>query len=124
MHRRLFPFLLLIYCLSLSAQQIGDAFQGVIIGVVPANAISLNGDWKFRFMEGQDWNKYKDFFRSDYNDQRWETIPVPGNWDVLGYTKPKYGNPKLSPVYIANGLPSPKIVRKAGVYVLMEYYAI
>ena len=45
-------------------------------------------------MEGQDWNKYKDFFRSDYNDQRWETIPVPGNWDVLGYTKPKYGNPE------------------------------
>lgn len=94
MYRRLFSVFLLIYCLSLSAQQIGDAFKGVIMGVVPANAVSLNGDWKFRFMEGQDWSKYKDFFQTGYNDQRWETIPVPGNWDVLGYTKPRYGNPE------------------------------
>ncbi|MCC8187001.1 MAG: hypothetical protein LIP08_05695 [Bacteroides sp.] len=54
---------------------------------------SLNGDWKFRFLPSPDWSRYRDFCQTDFDDSEWETIPVPGNWDILGYTTPRYGNP-------------------------------
>ena len=52
---------------------------------------SLNSEWRFHYcktpMEEMD-----GFYETDYNSQRWERIPVPGNWEMNGYGAPVYVN--------------------------------
>ena len=33
-----------------------------------------------------------DFYRTDYNDLGWATMPVPGMWELHGYVDPLYVN--------------------------------
>lgn len=54
-------------------------------------ARSLNGDWKFHWVERPE-QRPVDFYKPDYNVSAWETIPVPSNWQVLGYGTPYYRN--------------------------------
>ncbi len=53
--------------------------------------ISLNGDWKFKWVE-----KYvdrpTDFFKTDFNDSKWVNFKVPADWNVNGYGVPIYVN--------------------------------
>jgi beta-galactosidase len=53
--------------------------------------ISLNGDWKFNWVE-----KYKDrpqdFFRTDFDDSKWVNFTVPADWALNGYGVPIYVN--------------------------------
>ncbi|MDP4291955.1 MAG: glycoside hydrolase family 2 TIM barrel-domain containing protein, partial [Bacteroidota bacterium] len=53
--------------------------------------ISLDGDWKFNWVE-----KYKDrpqdFFRTDYDDSKWVNFKVPADWALNGYGVPIYVN--------------------------------
>jgi len=51
----------------------------------------LNGDWKFHWVGKPD-DKPADFYRTDYNDSGWETIPVPSCWEMFGYGIPIYTN--------------------------------
>jgi beta-galactosidase len=51
----------------------------------------LNGDWKFRWA-GKPADRPLDFFREDYDDSGWETIPVPSCWETRGYGIPIYTN--------------------------------
>lgn len=52
--------------------------------------MSLNGMWKFHMynrpaeMEG--------FYKPDFDASSWDEIPVPSNWEYLGYNKPIYTN--------------------------------
>ncbi|MCC5895633.1 MAG: DUF4981 domain-containing protein [Alkalibacterium sp.] len=51
----------------------------------------LNGEWKFhysRFPEALT----DEFYASDYDDSKWDTIRVPSNWQLEGYDKPHYTN--------------------------------
>ncbi len=52
---------------------------------------SLNGKWKFHFV-----NKPADrpsgFFSSSFDDSQWKLIDVPANWDLKGYDYPIYTN--------------------------------
>ena len=51
----------------------------------------LNGDWKFQWVpKPQD--RQQDFYETDFDDTRWNTIPVPANWELLGYGIPIYTN--------------------------------
>ncbi len=52
---------------------------------------SLNGDWKFSFAEIPS-KAPEDFYKSDYNDASWKTIPVPSNWELQGYGTAIYTN--------------------------------
>ena len=54
---------------------------------------SLNGDWKFH-LSTKPAERPVSFFESDYDDSSWNTIPVPSNWEVLGYDVPIYTNVK------------------------------
>ncbi|GHT14322.1 beta-galactosidase [Bacteroidia bacterium] len=83
---------LMIFATHLSAQ-IVSADKGIKPVSDKSLIVSLNGNWKFQFIPNADWSKYKDFFLEGYNDSQWGTIPVPGNWDALGYTLPKYAHP-------------------------------
>lgn len=44
----------------------------------------LNGDWKFLFTDHPD-KLPKEFYKRDFDDKDWDTIPVPSNWQLEGY---------------------------------------
>ena len=52
---------------------------------------NLDGQWKFLYVPNAD-ERPTDFFKSDYDDSGWGTIPVPGNWELNGYGVPVYVN--------------------------------
>lgn len=92
MKRLGFLFLFVLVTSYLPAQ-ILDAFKGVKPVSDPTLVKSLNGSWKFQFLKGLDWSAYSDFYSPQYVDNHWDVIPVPGNWDILGYTEPRYASP-------------------------------
>ena len=51
----------------------------------------LNGNWKFFWVEHPD-QAPTDFYKTDYDVASWNTIPVPGNWELNGYGTPIYVN--------------------------------
>ena len=52
---------------------------------------SLNGQWTFHYVPNAD-ERPIDFFRTDYDDSGWDSISVPGNWELNGYGVPVYVN--------------------------------
>ena len=61
----------------------------------PANSPwvkSLNGDWLFQWSENPA-SRPVDFYKTDFQGlENWKTIPVPSNWQMLGYGVPVYKN--------------------------------
>ena len=53
--------------------------------------LSLDGNWKFNWVKDAD-QRPTDFYRTDYNDASWGTMPVPGIWEMNGYGDPIYVN--------------------------------
>ena len=52
---------------------------------------SLNGNWKFHgSLRPAD--RPLEFYRTDFNDSSWHTIPVPSNWQLHGFDIPIYSN--------------------------------
>ncbi|MEX0321537.1 MAG: glycoside hydrolase family 2 TIM barrel-domain containing protein [Puniceicoccaceae bacterium] len=54
-------------------------------------AFLLNGDWKFHIAGHPDLRP-KDFFKVNFDDERWDTISVPSNWQIEGYGTLLYTN--------------------------------
>ena len=54
-------------------------------------AKSLNGGWKFHWV-ARPAERVADFWKPDFNDSAWKTIPVPSNVEVQGYGIPIYTN--------------------------------
>jgi beta-galactosidase len=55
------------------------------------NFLSLNGDWKFHWVENAD-ERPTTFYQVGFDDSRWGTMPVPGLWELNGYGDPIYVN--------------------------------
>ena len=53
--------------------------------------MSLNGQWKFNWVRHAD-ARPADFWKPGYNDRAWDTMPVPGVWELNGYGDPIYVN--------------------------------
>ncbi len=53
--------------------------------------LSLNGIWDFNWNEHMD-ARPTDFYRLDYDAAGWDTMPVPGIWELNGYGDPIYVN--------------------------------
>ena len=53
--------------------------------------LMLNGQWNFNWNEDMN-ARPMDFFSLSYNDEGWDTIPVPGMWELNGYGDPVYLN--------------------------------
>lgn len=51
----------------------------------------LSGTWKFMWAPNPG-SAPKDFFREDFDAEDWDDIPVPSNWQILGYGTPIYTN--------------------------------
>ena len=56
-----------------------------------ANRLSLDGTWRFLWVEHAD-QRPTDFFRMDYDAKNWVDMPVPGVWELNGYGDPEYVN--------------------------------
>ncbi|PSW13616.1 beta-galactosidase [Photobacterium rosenbergii] len=54
---------------------------------------SLNGEWKFKLFDAPE-QVDGEFVTPSFNDQAWDNIPVPSNWQLQGYDKPIYANVK------------------------------
>lgn len=52
---------------------------------------SLDGTWKFNWVK-QPSERPVDFYRTDLDDTKWKTIPVPSNMEMQGYGTPIYTN--------------------------------
>ncbi|WP_199614039.1 glycoside hydrolase family 2 TIM barrel-domain containing protein [Paenibacillus alkalitolerans] len=50
---------------------------------------SLNGHWKFYYARRPS-EAPERFYDSRFNAESWDTIPVPGNWQLHGYGNPHY----------------------------------
>ncbi len=52
---------------------------------------SMNGIWKFNWVS---WPQARpsDFYKLSYDVSGWKEIPVPSNWQILGYGTPYYRN--------------------------------
>ena len=54
--------------------------------------LSLNGTWRFNLVPEPS-QRPLDFYKEDFDVSSWDTIPVPSNWEMLGYDKPIYEKP-------------------------------
>ncbi|ASU33535.1 glycoside hydrolase family 2 TIM barrel-domain containing protein [Mucilaginibacter xinganensis] len=54
-------------------------------------ARSLNGLWKFNWV-GWPQQRPVNFYKTNYNVDKWATIKVPSNWQIEGYGTPYYSN--------------------------------
>lgn len=55
------------------------------------NYVSLDGAWKFNWVENAD-QRPTDCFSVEYDDSQWKSMPVPGMWELNGYGDPEYVN--------------------------------
>ena len=51
----------------------------------------LNGTWCFHFVP-EPAQRPLDFYKEGYDVSKWDTIPVPSNWEMQGYDRPLYCN--------------------------------
>ena len=56
-----------------------------------SNYMTLNGQWKFKWVR-HSWQRPVGFWETGFNDSDWDTMPVPGTWEVNGYGDPIYLN--------------------------------
>ncbi|MGG5461258.1 glycoside hydrolase family 2 TIM barrel-domain containing protein [Clostridium sp. B9] len=70
-----------------------------------SNYMTLNGEWKFNIVDTYD-KDIKDFYKSDFDDSSWDTIPVPSSWQLHGYDQPRY-NDTAYPWEYQENLPEP-----------------
>ena len=56
-----------------------------------ANFLTLNGYWKFNWVKDAGMRPL-DFYKKDFNDKGWTSMPVPGIWEVNGFGDPMYTN--------------------------------
>lgn len=66
-----------------------------------ANYLSLEGPWKFLWVENAD-QRPTDFYKTDLDDSSWKTMNVPATWEVNGYGDPEYVNVGLGWRYMFN----------------------
>lgn len=93
-----------ILCLGIKAENAHDWENQYILQInrEPARAsftpylltpgdmsMSLDGMWKFNWTKTPE-EQPSDFYKTDFNDSKWNMFPVPGDWEVNGYGTPIY----------------------------------
>lgn len=56
-----------------------------------SHTLSLNGKWRFHYADDIK-DAPTDFYRPGFDDSKWAQIPVPSNWELLGFGAPLYVN--------------------------------
>jgi beta-galactosidase len=102
--RKIFILLIFISSSFLSFTQTFSEFQDPNIfeinriypraNIIPDHdfyKISLNGMWKFNFVQ-HTYDRPLNFYKIDFDDQSWIDFQVPANWELNGYGMPIYVN--------------------------------
>jgi beta-galactosidase len=73
-----------------------------------ADRLSLNGQWRFRLSPHA--RVQPDLAREDLDDDGWDSIPVPSQWQLQGYGAPAYTNVRypfpVDPPHVPNENPT------------------
>ncbi len=67
-----------------------DAEDACLSGGTSPYFLSLNGMWRFRWIQGADSPLPEGYERPDFDDSSFDEIRVPGVWQLSGYGKPVY----------------------------------
>lgn len=63
----------------------------VNVSLLAQDCVSLNGQWKFAIAKTvQEAKLLENFYKPGFNSSKFEMIPVPSNWAILGYEEPVY----------------------------------
>ena len=95
--KRLYTLLLMLIPVFVFAQNDWENPEVFSVGEEPARAsfardgISLNGEWLFRYVH-EVADRPMDFYKAGYDFSGWDTIQVPGPWELQGFGKPIYTN--------------------------------
>ncbi len=80
-----------------------------------AEMLSLNGDWRFNYVDDVK-DAPKGFFAESFDTSNWATIPVPSCWEMQGYGYPIYTNSTYpfpaNPPYIDRTNPTGSYVKE------------
>lgn len=66
--------------------------QGLNNPELNSSLLSLNGIWRFSFAANAN-ERLVDFYSTKVDDSTWDTMPVPGLWEVNGGKENRYGDP-------------------------------
>lgn len=80
---------------------------------IPSESISLNGKWKFLWLDTPD-GIPANFFETNYPDKKWNQIDVPSNWEMKGYGDKLFRN--VATPFPANPPYTPKDYNPTGLY--------
>lgn len=83
----------ILLAISLSFSTMAGPLDFIQIPSDSAMKSSLNGVWSFKFIDGNDWSSYADFYKESYDVSYWDSIPVPACWDAIGILPAKYAHP-------------------------------
>ena len=102
-------FVVLCFTSIAVAGQVNDWENPLVVGINKENyhatlvlpseklnckeCISLNGVWKFKWSPDPQ-SRPKDFYKVDFNPIDWNSIVVPGTWQLQGFGLPIYTNMK------------------------------
>lgn len=53
--------------------------------------LTLNGQWKFNWVKDPR-KRPEEFYKTEFNDSKWDDFKVPANWETNGYGLPIYVN--------------------------------
>ncbi|MFV0587346.1 glycoside hydrolase family 2 TIM barrel-domain containing protein [Bacteroides reticulotermitis] len=76
---------------SLKEMQADPAYQKLWNRTHSSRYQLLNGNWKFNWVK-QPSERPVNFYKTSYDVSGWNEIPVPSNWEILGYGTPIYTN--------------------------------
>ena len=77
---------------STSDMKEDERYEKPWITPTKASFLSLNGVWKFFFVDNTDERPGSIFYADDADVSRWDNIEVPSCWEMKGYDKPVYHN--------------------------------
>lgn len=96
---------------SYSYESVGDALRG---DRTNARMISLNGAWKFSFVEKSE-DRPEEFWELGFDASSWDEIQIPSSWEMEGYGTPIYYNGSafhvLDPPYVTRDNPVGTYIR-------------
>lgn len=67
------------------------AGEAVTAPEASANYLTLHGNWKFNWVNSAD-QRPTGFWNASFDDKGWDTMVVPGIWELNGYGDPVYVN--------------------------------
>ncbi|MBP9477697.1 MAG: beta-galactosidase subunit alpha [Sebaldella sp.] len=70
---------------------IHKSLEGALNNQNKHNKKSLNGLWKFLFLDAPEYSP-ENFFAKNFDTSKWDNIIVPGNWQMQGYGKMHYSD--------------------------------